>query len=172
MERCLASEPSERPANVRELREALQSYLNGADRQRESRQTVAEVQTVVETFGRENLDYEQLALLQQRLGRALQLWPGNDDAKILLRRLMGIHAELALEAGDLELARTTAVSLQDAQEKEGLIVRIEAAERARALETVDAKAVAFKLKVLYIMLALFALVAIAEGALLAAMAKR
>jgi hypothetical protein len=134
IERCLATDPAERPASVKEFREALQAYLNGADRQRESRKMVREVEAVIEAFGRENLGYEQLTLMQQRLGRALQLWPENPEAQGLHKRLMALHAERALEAHDLELSRTLALGLPESEGKARLVREIMAAEKERDLE--------------------------------------
>jgi serine/threonine protein kinase/tetratricopeptide (TPR) repeat protein len=124
IERCLATNAEDRPATVKELRESIEDYLSGADRQRESVQVVEEVGLAVDTFGEENLGYEQLTMMEQRLGQALQLWPKNPKALALRLRLLHLHAEQALNAMDLQLARSMALTLPDSPRKGKLLQEV------------------------------------------------
>jgi hypothetical protein len=122
MESSLETEPAARPASAKAFRTALEDYLGGAGKKRESEEMVEEVESTFHAAGAGGLAYEQLALLEQRLERALQLWPDNASAEALRLQVVRIHGRRALDAGDLQLARTLAVGLPPEDAERGALL--------------------------------------------------
>jgi serine/threonine protein kinase len=120
----LSTDPVDRPESATAFRDALEDYLSGASRQRESREMVEVVKMSLAEVDLESLDYGHVAQLTQRLSRALQLWPENSEAEEVRQRLLGRHAQLAFEAGDLQLAYSLAGSLADDLERMNLLREI------------------------------------------------
>jgi WD40 repeat protein/serine/threonine protein kinase len=129
LKRALATDPAQRPAGAREFRDALEGYLNGSSRRRESRQLAEEV---VQAYAQElEPGYRELTERLAKLDRARALWPENPDLEYLRERLLEEFAEMALESGDLALADAQANRLEKNPRKIHLLARIRLLERSR-----------------------------------------
>jgi hypothetical protein len=111
--RTLDTDPAKRPPSVRAFRDALEDYLGGAGRKRESQEMLEDVAREFESRGFAALGYEELTIMEQRLDQSLQLWPENADAAEFRQHLLALHAERAIEHKDLQLARTLVLGLPD-----------------------------------------------------------
>lgn len=132
---CLAAlhrEPQSRIPGARAFVEALQGYIGGSSRRRESRALAEGAQEAL-AAGPES--YEAFNRLGASIEKALALWPENPAAGPLLDECHARHARRALASGDLVLARTLARRVASAQLREPLVAeadRREAAVRAQA----------------------------------------
>ena len=130
----MAERPEDRdPRTVTEFIEALQAYLSGATRRRQSRLLAKEV--------KEQLDssrcgvYSEFSHSLSRLRQAETLWPENPQVAQLREIVLGDYSEAALIQGDLALARVQAVRLPEGRYRSGLLGRIDRAlERQRTSE--------------------------------------
>ncbi|MCB2153906.1 serine/threonine-protein kinase [bacterium] len=129
--KAMATKPEDRPASARDFRLAIEEYLSGAGRRRESVEITNEIENILEGTGALIIAYERLTELEQRLVRALQLWPGNERAETMRQQVLERHAHQALYAGDLQLARTLAGAVENEEKREKLIKGVEAEEVLR-----------------------------------------
>lgn len=129
--RCLQFYPKDRPGTVLEFIQALQDYLNGATKRRESKAITTELKTLF-FKGKENHAYRIYAEWLSRLGQAMLLWPGNPEAPELRSGLLEEYATAALANGDLTLAEAQAAQLPEGALRVGLLNRIHAESQRRA----------------------------------------
>ena len=128
IEKSLAGNPSARQQTVREFREAVEDYLTGASRQLESREITREISQKLAVSGVH--DYDEFARIEQKLARAVSLWPNNPAALSLQEEVRAAHTRLALKHGDLSLARTLVRGLYFERNKTPLEQRIREEEEA------------------------------------------
>ena len=123
--RALERDPSQRVASVTNFLEALENYLSGANRRRES---VALTKQAHELLGSHEEDYEAIGHCDTVLERALLLWPDNELARELRRALLSKFARLAIDNGDLGLARGLVRRLANSPEGVKIRAAVDAAE--------------------------------------------
>lgn len=121
--RCLAPLREGRPGSVREVIAALDDFLGGATRRRQS---IALTNTALASLERGVGDYRAHAETLGRLARARELWPGNHDAEALAGEVAESFARKALARGDLVLARLEAEQLAEPQRREPLLAEVDA----------------------------------------------
>src|SRR5690606_13782394 len=109
----------------------IEDYLSGASRQSESREIVADVEKTLTTTDLSNMDYGIVTQLTQRLTRALQLWPENLKAESIRQSILVRHAQLAFDAGDLQLAYSLAGSLTDDDARDEILRKINIARQRK-----------------------------------------
>jgi serine/threonine protein kinase len=119
----LANDPRDRPASVEDFLQALEEYMSGAGRIRESREVTQAVDQDFRAAANLNIDYSLMRNLQQRIVRALQLWPENPEAIELNQRLLVLHAQRAIKEGDLKLALTLAGELPAESSDQEILVK-------------------------------------------------
>jgi serine/threonine protein kinase/tetratricopeptide (TPR) repeat protein len=100
--RCLEAEPRDRPHSVIEIIVGIKDHITGAGKRRESETLVSEVAA---RFESEEHTYPVLAQCNSALARAEGLWPGNPKVAHLRDRIQLRFARLALQNGDINLAR-------------------------------------------------------------------
>jgi serine/threonine protein kinase len=130
----MATRPEERyPRSVPKFIEALQAYLSGANRRRQSLQLTEEVEEQLAS-SRSGV-YSEFSHSLSRLQEAETLWPENPKVPELRDTVLCDYAEAALLQGDLALARVQAVRLPEGRYRGGLLRRIERTrERQRTSE--------------------------------------
>jgi serine/threonine protein kinase/WD40 repeat protein len=130
IEWSMASDPADRPASVEAFRDRLQEFYQRMGQQRESQRLTHEFE---EWWQRQEQvhSYTDWEEHERTLQKALVLWPENVSAQHLLQQVMEQHAYLALEHGDLELARNKATALHSEQHRR-LMDEIENAQQLRA----------------------------------------
>ncbi|MGC8841044.1 MAG: protein kinase domain-containing protein [Candidatus Sumerlaeaceae bacterium] len=132
--KALEPKPENRLQSAEEFLQALEDYLIGADKQRESillaisaRDRLADLQA----------NYDTLANAINFLERALVLWPDNMEAAQWRTEAIKRYARLAITNKDLKLARVQAERLPESDERAQLldeISRLEAIESQRDAE--------------------------------------
>lgn len=123
--RALAKDPADRQATALELLADLREYSSGAARRRESAEIAAAAGARLDAgLG----DYAACSEVDAELSRALLLWPANGEAEALREGLLRRFAEMALEAGDLTLARVQCQRLAAGPERADIAQRIAARE--------------------------------------------
>ncbi|MCB2155699.1 protein kinase [bacterium] len=128
IDKALNGNPTARQKSVREFREAVEDYLTGASRQRESREIARDISRKLAISGVH--DYDEFAQIEQNLARATSLWPNNPAALSLQEEVRAAHTRLALKHGDLSLAKTLVRGLYYKKNKEPLEQRIHEEEDA------------------------------------------
>ncbi len=131
---ALATEPNDRYDDVDEFRRALEDYLSGAGRQRESRRILAEVRDELEG-SQDAVDYTQLIALDQAVNRSLQLWPDNLEAETVHQDILFQHAKLALRLKDLRLALSLACQLDSLDRQRIVFTKIDEEQELQKKET-------------------------------------
>ena len=131
---AMAPRPEDRrPSTVADLIEALQGYLTGATRRQQSKRLTFEVEEQLESS--RATAYGELGHSLSRLREAESLWLENPSVLPLRRRVLEDFAEVALQRGDLTLARLQAEELPEGGEKIRLLQRIDRAlDRQRSSE--------------------------------------
>src|SRR5690606_24666418 len=104
MRRALQTKPEERFESVAEFRRAIDAYLTGANRQRESERVVKLAVRRLERHG-DSADYQAFGEAERLASRALSLWPGNKRAVRLRESALERMGRAALQANDLKFAR-------------------------------------------------------------------
>lgn len=127
MYRALEVQPAKRVPSAREFVAALQEFMSGSGRRRESVQLA---QGAAEQLALPTVDYSTLSTAEGSLVRALTLWPGNANAKELRAEVIARHGEVALSNADLTLAQLQADRLPDSPRKSKLNADIRAAVNA------------------------------------------
>ena len=110
---CLQPVPADRPDTAAVVLDALNDYLTGAGRRREA---TAIADAVEARLAESPADYREIARLLADLQRAAALFPESTRLAPLRDRLLARHAQLALERGDLHLARLQLESMSDEAE--------------------------------------------------------
>ncbi len=129
--KALEPEPEKRFATVEEFLRALEDYMAGADKQRES---VVLTIRARNQLGQQTIGYETYSEVINMLERALVLWPENREAETLRTTAIERYAKLALHSRDLKLARLLAERLAQSEARQALldeIARAEELERQR-----------------------------------------
>lgn len=132
--KALEPEPENRIQKAEEFLQALEDYLIGADKQRESILLSVRARDRLADL---NASYDTIAESINMLERALVLWPDNRDAAQLHTTAIQRYAQLAIRNKDLKLARVQAERLPQSAEREQLlleIARLEDLERQRDAE--------------------------------------
>lgn len=106
---CLASDPAARPT-IDTFLARLDEHLTGSEQRRAAQALVAQAAAL--DPGR-NADYEQLVEAERLLVRALELDPHHRDARLRHQAVVYRFADHAFTRGDLELARTMALRVED-----------------------------------------------------------
>jgi serine/threonine protein kinase len=134
---CLRREPSQRLASATDFIAQIQDYLSGASRRRESR---ALTDAIALEINEAQDDYRRLSDCDNRLDRALFLWPDNPDGLSLREEVLQLYAEAAMANNDLSLARVQAERLpphHDARAE--LLMEISVLENLSSRETLEAR---------------------------------
>jgi len=125
IERAMATNPGFRFANARDIRRAVEDYITGAGRERES---VAVANQAAEELSQLRADdYDGFMEVGRKLSRALELWPANPAALLSRDTAIERHAEAAIVAGDLRLAGTLISGLRHKAVEGHLQAKIDAA---------------------------------------------
>lgn len=136
--KALEPDIARRLPSAEDFLRALEEYLAGASKQRES------VLLASQACGRlkePGIGYETLAEILTALERALVLWPDNKDAHLARLLALEKYARLAIENRDLKLARLQAERLPSSEIRTSLLEHIadlEEKERQRELELAQA----------------------------------
>ncbi|MDX2177429.1 MAG: serine/threonine-protein kinase [Candidatus Sumerlaeia bacterium] len=123
----------DRIAHAEQFHARLAEFLGGTARRKESLDLTAQVEEALRTAP---ADYEALAALSATNDRAAILWPANPRARELRQRVSKRICDVALERGDLSLAATSALRLDEGRAEYRLRVadareRMEREERQR-----------------------------------------
>jgi Leucine-rich repeat (LRR) protein len=119
---AMAPRPEDRYQTVAQLRVALVDYQAHAESIALTHRAMAQLAAAQTAH-----DYVVFAALTARLEQALEMWPGNGEARSGLHAAKRAHALCALEKGDLALAESTIAGIPEC----GDILEILAAERTR-----------------------------------------
>jgi serine/threonine protein kinase len=123
--RALEPEPANRVPSAKDFLSALNDYISGASRRRESIACVRRAFEMLEgTRGTYREFAEQLALLN----RALTLWPGNISAVATGARVHAAYARAAIAKRDLTLAQIQAEAVTDDAERASIVAEIQKCE--------------------------------------------
>jgi serine/threonine protein kinase len=119
--RALEPDPERRMQSATEFLQALEDYMIGADKQRES--------TALATRARDSLSsqhagYETFAEAINMLERAMVLWPDNREAEQARTAAIERYTRLALANRDLKLARLLAQRMPDSQARSLLLAQV------------------------------------------------
>jgi serine/threonine protein kinase/WD40 repeat protein len=113
---------AERPT-AKQFYEAIQDYLTGASRRRESAAITEKLRT------KQSLrTYAEFVEALGSLGQAQRLWPGNPEAAALRESIVEGYTRLALSTGDLTLARAQGERLQSVEAREKILAEVKVAE--------------------------------------------
>ncbi len=129
--RALQPGPDDRVPGALEFLTGLKDHLSGAGERREAK-GIAEA--IAPTLESGPADYDSCEAALSRLRRIETLWPGMPGLAELSARLHGRWAELALAAGDIQLARMQAGQLAVPQDRARLIGMIDAEASRRNRE--------------------------------------
>lgn len=129
--RAMARNPAERIPSAQAFLEAVQNYLTGADKRRESREMTDRAWDRFQTAGD---DYGRLAECLNDLDRALILWPGNAAAQELRERALTQYAQAALLQNDLRLAQVQAERLDPGPTRTALLEELAVRQEVRRIE--------------------------------------
>jgi serine/threonine protein kinase/tetratricopeptide (TPR) repeat protein len=108
--RALAKKPEDRVSSAEAFVQALQDYLSGASKRRESERLAEQVEANLEALRAEagSLSVHDLYIRRgeasNTLARALQLWPENAKAARLRARNLAARVDAEISHGDLLLA--------------------------------------------------------------------
>ncbi len=122
--RAMEADPSRRIAGAREFVAAIRDFLSGADARRESESIAGECASTLEN---PPSDYAGFLHILEALDRSRVLWPENPRVPGLRNLVAGGFARLALDSGDLVLARLHADQHSDPDSRTALLRDIEAA---------------------------------------------
>lgn len=132
--RAMEKNPEDRHRTAQEFLSELEDYLSGASRRQESEEICRRAARVLDDPA---AGYAKVSHALTEVSRARFLWPDNPEAMLVEDRLLHASANLALENGDLVLARTEAELIRDDVRKASTFLRvIKAEERARLLRLV------------------------------------
>ncbi|MCB2156142.1 protein kinase [bacterium] len=125
---AMAADPKDRIESVEAFLGAIQDYVTGAGRRRESQELTNRVEEELaeEQLSPETLDYQRLIQFRLQVGRAIQLWPENFHARQLHESVVLLHAQKAVEGGDLLLAESMLASAPAGEQRERLLSKLEA----------------------------------------------
>lgn len=124
---CLATKPEQRPATALQVRRAIESYLSGAGKKSESRNTTEQLKK--EEIGGE---YQRISQSAQRLNQAAQLWPENPDLEPIREKILVSFVHEALSRGDFLLAQIQADRIHNEEKAEELRACIDKAREEAA----------------------------------------
>lgn len=109
-QKAMAYSPNDRFGSAREFIEALQDYISGAGKRRES---AAIVESVMQNYSKDDEDYSSFSEKLSMLIRAESLWHQNPNIKPL-REMMNVEfTKKALQNNYLVLARLTAEHIEE-----------------------------------------------------------
>jgi hypothetical protein len=111
--RAMATEPGERYASVQEFQQAIRGYLSHMESLRLS--AAADARLLVLAKVDEDDLYREATEIIAGQQQALELWPSNHQAALGLRRARETMAGLALERGDLTLAKSQVAAMEAEQ---------------------------------------------------------
>lgn len=150
---AMRAKPEERPASALGFVRRLQAYMSGAGRREESRKAVAEARGIhAGSAG----GYARFADALAACAKARDLWPENEEARVLADEIHEEFAEAALASKDLLLARLQAEALDQAHPRRaGLLQAVDDAEEALARQS---RQRAFLMRAAVALLALLAIV--------------
>ncbi|MCG3191285.1 MAG: Serine/threonine-protein kinase PknD [Thermoanaerobaculia bacterium] len=154
-ERCLSPDRAARPTATAKLVETIQDYLSGTSRRREA---AAILSSLIPRLQRPDPDYGHFTDILSETARAQTLWSSHPAVPEILESTNERFAQLALDNGDLVLARVNASRLADPVKRSRLLERVEAAagrHRRQALERRAAAASAILLLAVLAVSAIF-----------------
>jgi serine/threonine protein kinase len=134
--KALQLDPSERQQSVRSLIDAVQGWLTGADKRRESEILTDRTERKLQSVG---TDYQALADCESMLTRAIGLWPQNRRAERLLQHTILLYAEAAVGNEDLNLAQALATRLKSARQRDTILNEVRAIESLGAMAESEAE---------------------------------
>ncbi len=123
--KALERNPENRVPTVLDFAESLGDFLSGASRRRDS---VRFTDELLEELTRPSRTYEDLERDLGRLERSAALWPDNPSLPVLMERVLDEFARVALERGDLHLARYHANRMGMGRDRLELMSKLEERE--------------------------------------------
>jgi serine/threonine protein kinase/tetratricopeptide (TPR) repeat protein len=127
--RAMAPEPANRVPGAKEFLDGLRDYISGSSKRRESRSITDRVSAMLSEA---SVEYEVYARCLTLLTQAEAHWGQNPDVGQLREKALIGLSHLALENGDLVLARMQAIRVAQDETREELLTSIDA-ESARLL---------------------------------------
>lgn len=124
---CLQRDPRDRIATVGHFVKALQDFLSGAGRRRESELLTT---AIAAKAAQPDLGYVDYAEALAKLSDARALWPGNPAEPELRQRLYAGYARCALRNGDLVLADSQTAAMAAGADRDAIRADVQKAERA------------------------------------------
>jgi hypothetical protein len=137
--KALSPDPTKRHATAKEFLSELVAYQSGASKRRDSEAITARASALLCVDRR---DYAVLSDCENLLNRAIGLWPGNRQADQLRQEVLLEFATLALDSGDLMLARVLALRLEPGETREEILNEVNANQQLTLLaeqEALDAE---------------------------------
>jgi serine/threonine protein kinase len=125
--KAMARNPAERYPSAKDFLAALEDWLTGAGRRRESQELVLRASETLESAGR---SYAFITVAISQLTNAQVLWNENPEIPPLLNKAHGQFAMAAIENGDLTLGRLQAGLVEEPTIRAGLLAKVELAQRA------------------------------------------
>lgn len=148
--RAMAPDPLVRYAGAPEFIVAVEAYLSGAGKRRESE---AIVQRVEEAFRKGDGAYSVLAEALVSLARAEGLWRGNPRVRPLINEVRESYVRLAITNSDLTLAEGQAAQIDDEAVRIRLLEEVAVGkERARRVASERGLAIAGALALLVLLI--------------------
>jgi serine/threonine protein kinase len=108
VDKCLETEPAHRPESLEDVRAAINDYLSGSGKKRESTRLVNEVARMGEFSS-----YPQVSDALRMLAQAEHLWPANPDVEEERQRLLTHFVQIAVAEEDFLLAQLQAERIDD-----------------------------------------------------------
>lgn len=120
---ALSPDIGDRPPSALDFARGIEEYMTGVWQREEALRLVAEADRVLQS---QPARYEELAACEKQLSRAMNLQPGNAQTDRLYQALCERFAAVALDNGDLGLARVQAARIVDSAIRSVLEMRTEA----------------------------------------------
>lgn len=130
IDRCLATDPADRPKRVLEIRRGIEDYLSGASKKDLSRRQTAKIMATNDLG-----DYEHLSVAAKELSQAAVHWPDNPDILPCREKLLTHFVDVALINRDFLIAELQADRVERVELAEDLRRRI-AAAREQAIRDI------------------------------------
>jgi serine/threonine protein kinase len=127
---ALAKVPEDRTESAQAFIENLQDYLSGTGNRDEADSLLDAADDMVEPSGLK-YSYSHLSEAMAKIERAKVLWPDHPRMVRVRNEVLEVYARLAMDQGDLTLAKLQLEQMQDTPAKQGLAERLELLEKQK-----------------------------------------